>query len=153
MQPIEYINSYNGALATLCANGDYYLIPRSKYFEVSPSITYEIVSPYFNSMTEERQHRQIADKAFEAKSRKALLRYLDERDPHSTNWTASSRQTEELLLNGSLCLSWGVARYGFWNANIASLLYPTLFYLTLGCGRTTVASFGKVYEHAWKTLN
>jgi hypothetical protein len=54
------------------------LIPRLKYSEVSPSIAYRIVSPYFNSMVDERQHRQIANKAFEAKSSEALIRYLDE---------------------------------------------------------------------------
>src|SRR5216117_1850236 len=75
---IEYVDSYNGTLATPFVDGFSEIIPRSKYSEVSPSVTYEIVSPYFNSMNEEHQHRQIADKAFESKSREALIRYLQQ---------------------------------------------------------------------------
>lgn len=54
------------------------IIPPSKYSEVSPSIIYEIIVPLFNSMKDEHQHRQVADKAFKEKSRQALTRYLEE---------------------------------------------------------------------------
>ena len=69
---------YKGALAAPGAYGCPEIIPRSKYFEVSPSIRYEIISPYFTSMEDERQHRQIADQAFQDKSRQALTRHLEE---------------------------------------------------------------------------
>jgi len=73
----QFIKVYKGALAVLSADG-IKIIPPSKYPELSPFTIYEIISPFFTSMKDERQHRQVADKAFEDKSRQALTRYLKE---------------------------------------------------------------------------
>jgi len=73
----EHVKLYRGLLSVYTANRTKF-IPFSKYAKLSPSITYQILSPFFGSMQDERQHRQVADKAFEDKSRKALLRYLEE---------------------------------------------------------------------------
>ena len=99
------------------------IIPRSKYSEVSPSIIYEIVWPYFNSMIEERQHRQIAE-AFEAKNREALIRYLKEN-------RFSFRELDRVIkVDGKPIAEWEICvwtgrwwDFGFWNANIVSLPY------------------------------
>jgi len=72
----RFIKVYKGELAVLSADGTE-IIPPSKYSEVSPSTIYEIISPFFTSMKNELQHRQVADKAFEDKSRQALTRYME----------------------------------------------------------------------------
>lgn len=43
---------------------------------VTPSETYEIVSPFLQAVDEHRTPSQIADKAFESKSRLVLMSYL-----------------------------------------------------------------------------
>src|SRR5947208_10346790 len=53
-----------------------WVIHHADYSKLSPSMTYEVVSPFFGSMMEECQHRQISDKAFEQKSREAMVHYL-----------------------------------------------------------------------------
>lgn len=73
----RFVEVYKGALAVLGVDGTE-IIPPSKYSEVSPSTIYEIISPFFASMKDERQHPQAADKAFEDKSRQALTRYIKE---------------------------------------------------------------------------
>jgi hypothetical protein len=73
----QFVKVYKGALAVLGADG-IKIIPPSKYSELSPSTIYEIISPFFTFMKDELQHRQVADKAFEDKSRQALTRYLKE---------------------------------------------------------------------------
>lgn len=55
----------------LGAEGIKIILP-SKYSEV---VVYEIIFPFFISVKDEFQHRQVADKAFEDKSRQALTRY------------------------------------------------------------------------------
>lgn len=70
----RFIKLYKGELTTLSKNGSTKIIPPSKYSEVSPSTVYEIKSPFFTSIDEDRRHY----KAFEDKSRLALIRYLDE---------------------------------------------------------------------------
>lgn len=74
-----FVKVYKGVLAEVGKNGSVKIIPPSKYSEVSPSTMYEIISPFFTSLDEERHHCQIADKAFEDWSRYALIRYIEER--------------------------------------------------------------------------
>jgi hypothetical protein len=75
---IQFIKSYNGTLATRSENGSAKLIPYSKYSELSPSIVYDIISPFFASIEEQHQPWQTSDRAFEDKSHKALIRYVEE---------------------------------------------------------------------------
>jgi len=61
---VELVETYSTEFG---GNGFSNVLPSSKYFEVSPHTIYEIISPYFTSMMDERHHRQIADKACEEK--------------------------------------------------------------------------------------
>jgi hypothetical protein len=72
----EFVKLYRGILYVMHANGTSTFILPEKYCEMSPSTVYEIRSPYFDPLIDERRHRQIADKAFEQKSREAMIRYL-----------------------------------------------------------------------------
>jgi len=74
----DFVKLYKGELAERGSDGFTEIIPQSKYSEVSPSVIYEIISPFFTSLGDERHHWQVADKAFEDKSREALIRYLEE---------------------------------------------------------------------------
>jgi hypothetical protein len=74
----DFVKLYKGVLAECGSDGFTEIIPRSKYSEVSPSVIYKIISPFFTSLGDERHHWQVADKAFEDKSREALIRYLEE---------------------------------------------------------------------------
>ena len=77
-QLTDFVKLYKGQLAERRSDGFTEIIPRSKYSDVSPSVIYEIISPFFTSLGDERHHWQVADKAFEEKSREALIRYLEE---------------------------------------------------------------------------
>ena len=77
-QLTDFVKLYKGQLSERGSDGFTEIIPRSKYSEVSPSVIYEIISPFFTSLGGERHHWQVTDKAFEEKSREALIRYLKE---------------------------------------------------------------------------
>ena len=74
----DFVKLYKGELAEHGSDGFTEIIPQSKYSEVSPAVIYEIISPFYTSLGDERHHWQVADKTFEAKSRKALIQYLEE---------------------------------------------------------------------------
>ena len=61
------------------SNGITQLILPSRYPELSPSETYEIVSPYLATMAEERHHMQLVDKTFEDKARNGLIKFVDDK--------------------------------------------------------------------------
>jgi len=105
-----------------CQTGSKFISP-TKYSEVSPSTVYEITSPFFTSLDEERHHGQISDKAFEDKSRLALIRYVDECQYSLHELNRVIEMGGKLLQNGRGCLSWRLARFGSWNANIVSRPY------------------------------
>ena len=72
----EFVKTYKGTLCTISKDSlPRYIFP-SKYSDLSPSTTYEIMSPFFQTTMDERHHRQIFDKEFEQKCRKAMIRYL-----------------------------------------------------------------------------
>lgn len=129
-QLTEFVEVYKGTLAAPGADGFTEIIPRSKYSEVSPSTIYEIISPFFTSMSDERQHRQIADKAFKDKSRKALIRYLDEQ-------RLSFRELDRVIkVDGNIIAEWeGVFELesGIWFLEckhcVSTVFYP--IYLNL----------------------
>ena len=75
----DLVQSYRGTLRGPSSNGTTQLILRSRYPELSPTEVYEIVSPYFNAVQEERHHRQVADKAFEEKARNGLFKFLNDK--------------------------------------------------------------------------
>jgi len=75
----DLVQSYRGTLRGPGSNGTTHLILRSRYPELSPTEVYEIVSPYFNAVQEERHHRQVADKAFEEKARNCLFKFLNDK--------------------------------------------------------------------------
>ena len=52
----KFINSYNGSLRTAESNGNERIITPKKYKSLSPSQTYEIVSPFFMAAQNERKH-------------------------------------------------------------------------------------------------
>jgi len=72
----DLVQSYHGTLRGPGSDGTTQLILRSRYPELSPTELYEIVSPYFNSVQEERHHRQVVDKAFEDNARNCLFKFL-----------------------------------------------------------------------------
>jgi hypothetical protein len=130
---VELVKTYEGILTEFGADRFSKIIPRSKYFEVSPFVTYEIFSPYFTDMTDERQHRQIADKAFEDKSRQALTRYLEEQG-------FSFRELDRVIkVDGKLIAEWeGVFELedgGIWFLEcafcVSTVFYPIILYLTV----------------------
>lgn len=71
--------TYRGTLRSSDSNGTTRIILRSCYPELSPTEIYEIVSPYFNAEKEDRLHHQLADKAFEEKSRNCLFKFLNDK--------------------------------------------------------------------------
>ncbi len=73
-----FVQAYKGVLAVDRKKGPTKIIPPSKYSKVTPSTTYKIISPFFASLDDERHHWQIADKAFEDRSRFALIQYLED---------------------------------------------------------------------------
>lgn len=73
----KFINSYNGSLRAAAPNGNERIITPKRYKDLSTSQIYEIVSPFFLTTQNERQHSQISNKAFEAKSRQAMIDYLN----------------------------------------------------------------------------
>ena len=72
-----FVRCYGGSLRGPIPNR-LKVISYSKYNSLSPDSTYEIFSPYFEAVEEQRHHNQIADKSFESKARLALIRYLGE---------------------------------------------------------------------------
>jgi hypothetical protein len=76
---IQFVKTYNGTLCVTAADGSSEIISPGKYCQLCPSAVYEIVSPFFNPVSDERLHRQVADKAFEQKCHQALARYLNKR--------------------------------------------------------------------------
>jgi len=130
---IELVKTYRGTLTEFSGNGFSKIIPRSKYFEVSPHTIYEIISPYFASMMDERQHRQIADKAFEDKSRRALTRYLEEQG-------LSFRELDRVVqADGKPIAEWEAVieledgKIWFLECKhcVSTVFYPILLYLTV----------------------
>ena len=75
---VNFVKTYKGTLCAIRPDGSSEIVPPAKYCEISPSTLYKVVSPFFGAMSDERLHRQIADKAFEQKSREAMIHYLDE---------------------------------------------------------------------------
>ena len=47
-----------------------------EYKDLDPNTVYEIVTPMFGAAAQERLHSQITDKAFELKSRLALIGFM-----------------------------------------------------------------------------
>jgi hypothetical protein len=130
---VELVKTYKGTLTEFGADGFSKIIARSKYFEVSPFVIYEIISPYFTAMTDERQHRQIADKAFKDKSRQALTRYLEEQG-------FSFRELDRVIkVDGKPIAEWeGVFELedgGIWFLEckhcVSTVFYPIILYLTV----------------------
>jgi hypothetical protein len=75
-----YVNAFHGVLRQLPSPSAPEKIPKllehDELKHVKPSEKYEIVSPFWGAMDERRTDSQIADKAFESKSRVALMSYL-----------------------------------------------------------------------------
>jgi len=69
------VKSYHGSLRGPIPNRQR-IISYSDYSTLSPGNTYEISSPYFKAIQEQRLHNQISDKAFESKARYALIKYF-----------------------------------------------------------------------------
>jgi hypothetical protein len=152
---IELVKTYRGTLTEFSGNGFSKIIPHSKYFEVSPHTIYEIISPYFTSMTDERQHRQIADKGFADKSRRALTRYLEEQG-------FSFRELDRVVKADGKPIAGmgGCVRVGGWKDLVLGvqtlrldriLSYYPLSNSNAGHNPTSVVSFEKEYESDWKT--
>jgi hypothetical protein len=57
--------------------GHYAIIPPDKFDTLSPSVTYEILSPGWAAYQGEFRHTQVSDKAFEDKSRLALIAHME----------------------------------------------------------------------------
>ena len=79
-----YVNAFHGTLRQLPSSTAPDEVPKfldpDELKDVKPSETYEIVAPYWQAVGEHRTHSQIADKAFESKSRFALISYLHRRN-------------------------------------------------------------------------
>jgi len=56
--------------------GHYAIIPPRRFNELSPSVTYEILSPGWTGYQGDFRHSQVSDKAFEDKSRLALMAHM-----------------------------------------------------------------------------
>ena len=93
----EFVGVYKGVLKSL--NPPEVILP-GDYTDISPSAIYEIISPFFSSMEEERQHRQTSDKAFEEKSRAAMIRYLND---HKLSFHDLGR---EIKVSGKIVAEW-----------------------------------------------
>jgi len=80
----HYIDSFHGILRELpsstAADQTPKILGHNALKYVTPSETYEILSPFWQAVDEHRTHSQIADKAFESKSRLALMSYLQRRN-------------------------------------------------------------------------
>lgn len=72
-----FVKSYGGSLRGPLSNR-YTVISARDYSSLTPDRVYEIVSPYFKAVDEQRHHNQNADKAFKSKARHALVKYLNE---------------------------------------------------------------------------
>lgn len=129
----DFVELYKGQLAERGSDGFTEIIPRSKYSEVSPSVIYEIISPFFTSLGDERHHWQVADKAFEDKSPEALIRYLEE---EQIVFRESSRV---IKVDGDIVAEWeGVFELEggeIWFLEckrcVTSVFYRTTFHLTI----------------------
>jgi hypothetical protein len=80
----RYIDSFHGILRELpsstAADQTPKILGQNALKYVTPSETYEILSPFWQAVDEHRTHSQIADKAFESKSRLTLMSYLQRRN-------------------------------------------------------------------------
>jgi hypothetical protein len=80
----RYIDSFHGILRELpsstAADQTPKILGQNALKYVTPSETYEILSPFWQAVDEHRMHSQIADKAFESKSRLTLMSYLQRRN-------------------------------------------------------------------------
>ena len=80
----HYVNSFHGILRQLPSPTATDQVPKilgpDELKDVTPSETYEIMSPFLRVVDEHRTHSQVADKAFESKSRLALISYLHRRN-------------------------------------------------------------------------
>lgn len=70
------MKSFQGSLRATEPNGNYRIIGRTKYKHLVPTEVYHVHSPFFNEIRDERQHSQVADRAFEDKARLAMVNYL-----------------------------------------------------------------------------
>jgi hypothetical protein len=74
----ELIRSYQGKLI-LRRDGRVQIVGSSEFKTLSPTEVYEIVSPFYQARAEMREHTQIADRAFEDKSRLTLIGWMKEK--------------------------------------------------------------------------
>jgi hypothetical protein len=72
----KFLTAYNGSLYTVDSAGKREFIPPKQYKTLSPFETYEIDSPYFMAIKSVQHYEQISDKAFEDKSRNAMITFM-----------------------------------------------------------------------------
>jgi hypothetical protein len=73
----DFVKSYQGSLRATGPNGQpCIIIGPTKYKQLLPTEIYSVHSPFFNATSDERQHSQVADRAFEDKARLAMMNYL-----------------------------------------------------------------------------
>jgi hypothetical protein len=74
----EFIKSQKATVRgpSLRNPGHYAIIPPRRFNELSPSVTYEILSPGWTGYQGDFRHSQVSDKAFEDKSRLALMAHM-----------------------------------------------------------------------------
>jgi hypothetical protein len=151
----DFVKLYKGELAERGADGFTEIIPRSKYSEVSPSVIYEIISPFFTSLGDEHHHWQVVDKAFEDKSREALIRYLE------AEQFVFRELSRVIKVDGGIIAQWGgvfeLEGGEIWFLEckhcVTIVFYHINLHLTvpLGCNPTSIASFEKEHGGAWQT--
>jgi hypothetical protein len=74
---IEFLHSSNGSLFTMDSVGKMKIISPKQYKALSPLLTYEIYSPFFMQIKNVQHYEQISDKAFEDKSREAMITFMN----------------------------------------------------------------------------
>ena len=75
----NFVKTYNGMLKAPSPDKPFsnIIIPPRKFNTLSPTITYEILSPGWAGYQQGYHHTQVSDKAFEDKSRLALIAYME----------------------------------------------------------------------------
>ena len=90
---LNYLRTYNGSLCTMDSAGEKTIIPPQQYKALSPFETYEIDSPFFMPIRSVQHYEQISDKAFEDKSRNAMITFM-------TNMGIAFKELDRVIMDG-----------------------------------------------------
>ena len=74
---LNYLRTYNGSLCTVDSAGQKTIVPPQQYKALSPVQTYQIDSPFYMPIRSVQRCEQSSDKAFEDKSRKAMITFMN----------------------------------------------------------------------------